>query len=102
VKVSRLHRPERPSWRCARCGEPWPCEPGQEELLTTHADDRVGLAMLLGGQFVQATRDLPDVAVGVLLEQFMGWWRISNEARRHVAPSAVQRRISSPSSTEEH
>ncbi len=75
VKVSRLHRPERPSWRCARCGEPWPCEPGQAELLATHSGDRVGLAMLLGGQFVQATMDLPGVAVGVLLDQFIGWWR---------------------------
>jgi len=71
------HRAGRPSWRCAGCGEPWPCEPGQEELLASHAGDRVALAMLLGGQFVQATMDLPDVAVGVLLEQFMGWWRES-------------------------
>jgi len=34
--------------------------------------------------------DLPDLPVGVLLEQFMGWWRTSNEARRHVALNAFR------------
>ena len=71
---SRLHRPERPHWRCASCGEPWPCETGRAELLAIHAGDRVGLAQVLSGQFVQATKDLPEVSVGVLLDQFVRWW----------------------------
>jgi hypothetical protein len=40
------HTPDRPSWDCAVCGEPWPCAPGKVELAEKYTD-RHALALYL-------------------------------------------------------
>lgn len=44
-----IHLPERPSWDCKFCGEPWPCGPARENLLDEYANDPTGLAVLQWG-----------------------------------------------------
>jgi hypothetical protein len=30
------HQPDRPTWDCLACGEPWPCAPGKAEQGAVH------------------------------------------------------------------
>ncbi|MFF0371496.1 hypothetical protein [Micromonospora sp. NPDC005087] len=52
------HRPLKPLWVCAGCGDPWPCAVARLLLRARHEADRVPLYILLTGVFAHATRDL--------------------------------------------
>jgi hypothetical protein len=67
----RVHAPERPSWDCLACGQPWPCDPAREEL---KADlDRVSLAIYMWNQLEVAVRDLPPTPPAEIFERFIKW-----------------------------
>jgi hypothetical protein len=72
--ISR-HQPSRPTWRCAGCGDDWPCRWRREELLTETTGSPVQLALLMAGYFRDAVSDHPTVLVSTLYVRFFGWVR---------------------------
>jgi hypothetical protein len=69
------HRPSRPTWLCASCGQPWPCRTARQDLLNEHVDSRVPLALDLARDFGDAVADLPGEPVHQLYVRFLGWVR---------------------------
>ncbi|WP_091252128.1 hypothetical protein [Micromonospora matsumotoense] len=67
--------PARPSWQCAGCGEPWPCQVRRDRLLSEYADDRTTLGSYLGLQLADALSDLPRQPASDLHARFLGWRR---------------------------
>lgn len=72
------HVAARPSWDCAVCGRPWPCDPAREELASTLTG--VGLAMQMWVYLESAAEDLRAVPVQELFERFLSW------TRPHITP----------------
>jgi hypothetical protein len=70
------HEPTRPAWTCAVCDEEWPCRKRRTQLVAAVGASRLGLALILADQFIQATEDRPDLAPSVLYTRFLGWLRI--------------------------
>lgn len=70
-----LHAPQRPSWDCGDCREPWPCSPARVGLGETYAKDRVGLAVYMGMQLEHAAGEIGHVAPKELWERFLAWTR---------------------------
>jgi hypothetical protein len=66
------HWPDRPTWRCRTCGEPWPCEPARTELQTWPLLERTGV---MGELFVAACSELRGWQAGELHDRFLGWLR---------------------------
>ena len=56
------------------CAQTWPCTTARNDLSRAYADDQVGLAMLMGGQFLQATAQLPYLPTAELFDRFITWW----------------------------
>ena len=69
------HLPTQPTWRCSRCGAPWPCPAACTDLRAEFAGHTVSLAMYLGRCLVDASADLPDLPAGDLHRRFIGWLR---------------------------
>jgi hypothetical protein len=65
----------RPSWRCAACGDPWPCPTRREQLLAEYGNSRVSLSLYLSSCLVEATQDLPHHQAGAHYQRFIGWLR---------------------------
>jgi hypothetical protein len=70
-----VHLAARPSWTCLACGIPWPCRSRRRELIAEFDGARVSLSLFLAGCFVQAAREQPHVAAGLLYARFLGWAR---------------------------
>lgn len=71
-----LHRPDRPSWLCAACGQPYPCSPARVELSEQYADDRVGLSVYMGMQLEHAAGEIgATTPPEELFERFILWTR---------------------------
>jgi hypothetical protein len=73
--VSAIHFPVRPSWRCAACSEPWPCEPKRRELLAEYDQARAALGIAMAGWFSDALVDLHHEPSGQVYLRFLGWVR---------------------------
>jgi hypothetical protein len=71
--LSGEHIELRPSWDCAACGRPWPCDPAQEELATTLSP--VALRTRMWARLERAALDAPHVPPGELFERFLHWTR---------------------------
>ncbi|GLW33296.1 hypothetical protein Areg01_62340 [Actinoplanes regularis] len=54
------HQPDRPTWDCVACDEPWPCAPGKVELAEQGAVHRRSLRLYLESCAI----DLIDDRVG--------------------------------------
>jgi hypothetical protein len=67
------HVAERPSWDCRACGNPWPCDPAREALVTEM--DRVTLAIYMWSNLEEAAMDMPRGPVSELFERFIRWTR---------------------------
>jgi hypothetical protein len=67
----RTHTPERPSWDCLACGQPWPCDPAREELKAEL--DRVSLAIYMWNRLEESVRDLPPTPPAEIFERFIKW-----------------------------
>lgn len=65
------HIADRPSWGCATCGQPWPCEPAQQRLTTENSPTQV--AMLMWVAMESAAFDLRNMPVGTMFERFLRW-----------------------------
>lgn len=69
------HLPDRPSWDCGACSQPWPCDPARVRLAEAYGCDRVGLAMYLGALLVEAYIDQPDASAEEMYGRFVAWTR---------------------------
>ncbi len=69
------HLAARPSWDCARCGQPWPCAPAKVHLTAEYIGRPTGLVLYLAACLDEATDALlPRGATpAVLRERFLGW-----------------------------
>jgi hypothetical protein len=65
------HEAERPSWDCAKCGRPWPCDPAREHMMAYLG--WVALAVYMWGRLDEAVLDLHNVPAGELFERFLSW-----------------------------
>ena len=66
------HKPLRPSWNCAACGEPWPCTERKIVFLQDFQGRRPFLRALLALWMYAAAEDM-DVSAGDLHERFIAW-----------------------------
>jgi hypothetical protein len=69
------HQPLRPSWRCAFCGDEWPCRRRRDELTAECGQSRVRLAFYMAAFFSDALDDHPQVTPRDLYQRFLGWFR---------------------------
>ena len=65
----------RPSWDCACCGKPWPCDPAREHLAAEHQTDPTATALYLHTQAALAAEDLPVLMPGDRFDRFLAWLR---------------------------
>jgi hypothetical protein len=63
------HMPDRPSWDCSTCGQPWPCDPAREELAAEL--DRTALAIYVCAFLTEATADMPHALPAELYSRFL-------------------------------
>lgn len=80
------HLPERPSWDCAACGQPWPCDAAREEAASTL--DAVLLPIYMSAQMYDAAGEIEAVQPHELFDRFVAWTRPARAAigRAAVAP----------------
>ncbi|WP_240033066.1 hypothetical protein [Micromonospora globbae] len=69
------HQPERPSWDCLSCRQPWPCPPARVKLGETYGPDRIGLGMYMGALLLAAVIEMPEPAPDDLFQRFVAWTR---------------------------
>jgi hypothetical protein len=69
------HQPDRPSWKCRRCGADWPCGPRRTELATEFAGAATSLSLYLASYMVDAARELPELSTAQLYARFILWMR---------------------------
>jgi hypothetical protein len=67
------HLPLRPSWDCAVCEHPWPCDPAKEHLGSTMG--RTQLCLYSARCLAEALDDMPTASAGKLYGRFLGWSR---------------------------
>lgn len=72
---SSAHQPERPSWKCRRCGADWPCEARRTELAAEFAGAATSLSLYLASYMVDAARELPHLTAAQLYSRFILWIR---------------------------
>jgi hypothetical protein len=75
--IELVHVALRPSFDCAKCGEPWPCAPAKVEMAEEYRGDVLGMGYFLGLQMAdamdQATHDHAWGRVDNLFDRFLGW-----------------------------
>ncbi|MET8150669.1 hypothetical protein ACIBSW_11315 [Actinoplanes sp. NPDC049668] len=67
------HLAHRPTWDCASCGMPWPCDPARERLAAELG--LVQLAMYMWANLEEAAGDLPDLPTTEAFDRFLAWTR---------------------------
>ncbi|MDT4992019.1 MAG: hypothetical protein QOH97_1911 [Actinoplanes sp.] len=67
------HPAARPSWDCAGCGRPWPCDPARERLAGEFSGTY--LTLFLAVDMVDAARDNPGIPPSEPHERFLAWTR---------------------------
>jgi hypothetical protein len=72
--VAIEHSPERPSWHCRACGEPWPCAPAREQLVEETGGGTI-LAIQCWVYFDLYVRDMGNGPLGEAFQRFIGWAR---------------------------
>lgn len=75
-RVDQGHLPQRPSWQCTSCDQPWPCPPARVQLGEAYAGDPFGLAMYAATLLEQAAAEVDNhVTPRELYERFVAWTR---------------------------
>lgn len=70
------HMPERPSWKCAACGQPWPCRDAKAHFSKQYANDRVGLSFYMGMVWQFADQEIgATLSPEDLYDRFVTWTR---------------------------
>jgi len=68
------HLPDRPSWSCRTCDNPWPCVTARLQLRAEYDGHSVPLMMYLTSHMIGAAGDLADkLTAGDLVRRFLGW-----------------------------
>ncbi len=67
----------RPSWDCAACDRPWPCDSAREQLRAEFATFPSVLRIYLAGQLADANAELVGANPIELYHRFLGWTRQS-------------------------
>ena len=71
------HRPRRPEWDCAHCGERWPCALAKAQLAEEYRHDPTSLSAYLHGQMWDAIDDARRTGAGGnpagLFDRMVGW-----------------------------
>jgi hypothetical protein len=65
------HEVSRPSWECAACGRPWPCDPAREAMMGSMSS--VELNVYLAFCFGDAAEELPNDPLVELHRRFFSW-----------------------------
>ncbi|WP_130508527.1 hypothetical protein [Krasilnikovia cinnamomea] len=68
------HQPMRPSWDCAACGQPWPCDPARE-YLAADTEGGTRLAMLMWTYLEAYCADHRDGPLDEAFARFIAWTR---------------------------
>jgi hypothetical protein len=72
----QAHLPQRPSWLCGSCGQPWPCPSSRQLLLREYTGNSLALSVYLGAQLLAAIEDFrthhPRQPAN-LYDRFMSW-----------------------------
>jgi hypothetical protein len=79
------HQPDRPTWDCLACGEPWPCAPGKVELAEQGVVHRRSLRLYLESCAIDM---IDDRAAGhhtrgcddAVYDRILGWLDASHPA----------------------
>lgn len=71
VPVADAHVPNRPTWECRACLQPWPCPPARDALLAE--GDATALSVYMAAQMAEAAQDLPAALPGALFDRFLLW-----------------------------
>lgn len=69
--LMKIHTPERPSWFCFACGDPWPCL----VALVTLQYERLDLRAVMTGYMAEAKTDLgwpADALYGRFIQPILG------------------------------
>jgi hypothetical protein len=72
MTAGRDHCADKPSWLCAACGEPWPCEPATQSLIADTGSGTL-LVLYMSIDMIDMARDHPKVPARELHERFIGW-----------------------------
>lgn len=71
------HHPNRTTWFCLACGQPWPCAERKASYLAEYEASRdltmLDLALLMASWLARAARHLTDLDDVLLYVRFMGW-----------------------------
>ncbi|RZU48638.1 hypothetical protein EV385_0356 [Krasilnikovia cinnamomea] len=81
--MSGEHQAARPSWDCAACARPWPCDPAQERL-ATDTGGGTRLAVLMWTYLETYCSDRHDGPLGEVFERFIAWTRRSRAPRMPI------------------
>ena len=65
------HIPDRPSWHCRSCGDPWPCESARHHLAARM--DKAALATHMWAQLDNAFDDQPSGPPAEMFDRFIRW-----------------------------
>lgn len=71
------HLPDRPSWLCRTCGDPWPCVTARTDLAHECSINSAAVGLYLRGSYLVASWDMrhdqrqPDGAA--LYGRIIGW-----------------------------
>jgi hypothetical protein len=74
VSLDLQHVAERPSWDCAACGKPWPCDPAREEL-ARRTGGGTPLAIAGWSYLEDFVRDQGPGPLAEVFDRFIGWTR---------------------------
>jgi hypothetical protein len=67
-----LHEPDRPSWQCPTCAQPWPCGRLRVHLMATLTQQEIGLHM--GGYVRDAERELAGTVAPMAVHYRLFAW----------------------------
>jgi hypothetical protein len=71
--VADNHAPQRPSWDCIACDEPWPCRPAKIQMLNEARNSMTSLRIAAWANFELAAYDMPTGPAIELYQRFVGW-----------------------------
>jgi hypothetical protein len=84
------HNPQRPSWSCTGCGDPWPCISRKRQLVAEYQHDPTALRVYMAVQFADAAQDLGMTPAGVLWVRVVGWvWPVHLTSQLRARPYPV-------------
>lgn len=66
------HGPASPTWECAACGQPWPCDVARKRIGRLSPSRRT---LLMASYMGDAAKDRPWEPAGDMYDRFIAWTR---------------------------